>query len=135
MRNNMATEVLVRGRVSQVLPQADIDGVRDGEPIRIGRYDEPYVLSPVRKQHVLLDERTYYVTNNAQTGSATPAVATFGATTPVAVIYNTDSTQNSNAKSIFLDYAALITTAAGSWASAGVNLQAMIYSDTGDRYT
>jgi hypothetical protein len=130
----MTTEVQIRGRVSRLLPQANVDGGREGEPIRIGRYDEQYTLPLVRKQHLLVDEGSYFVTNNAQTGLATPAVAAFGATTPLCVISNTDS-PGTAAKRLYLDYLALITTAAGSWASAGVNLQAAIYLDQSDRYT
>lgn len=126
-------EVLVKGRVSRILPQADIDGARDGEPVRIGRYNEQFILPVIRKQHILADEGSYFVANNAQTGIATPAVATFGATTPVCIVTNTDS-PGAAGKRIYLDYLALITTAAGGWASAGVNIQAMLYLDQGDRY-
>jgi len=130
----MGLETLVRGLVSRALPQPSSDGVRDGNVIRASRYGEPFVMPVIRKQHLLADEGSYFTTNNAQTGIATPAVATFGATTPVAVIANTD-TPGQNGKRIYLDLMTLITTAAGSWASAGVNEQLMIYLDAGDRYT
>lgn len=127
-------ELLIKGRVSRPLPQPDVSGVVGGEPVRLNRYDELFVATPVRKQHALVEEMTYYVCNNAQAGIATPAVATFGATTPVCVVYNTDSPQDDNAVAINFDYMAWITTAAGSFASAGVNLQAAVYLDSGDRY-
>ena len=124
---------LIKGWVSRGLPMPETDN--DPGTSRMGRYQELYVIPSVRKQHVLADEGSYFVTNNAQTGIATPAVATFGATTPLAVIANTDSPANSNNKRIHLDYVNLVTTAAGSWASGGVNLQLMIYLDSGDRYS
>jgi hypothetical protein len=128
----MTTEVLMKARVSRVLPQRDVDGGRDGEPVRANEYDELVVMTPIRKAHLLAHEGAYFIANNAQTGIAGPAVATFGATTPICVIANTDAI---GGRRIFLDYANLVTTAAGSWASAGVNSQLVIVTDAGDRYT
>lgn len=125
-------EALLRGRVSKGLPQRDVDGVRDGEPIRLNEYDEVFVESPIRKSHLLAHEGSYFVTNNAQAGIAGQAIATYTAVSPLCIISNTDAI---GGRRMFLDYLALITTAAGSWASAGVNSQLMIVTDTGDRYT
>jgi hypothetical protein len=122
----------IQGQASRILPQGVPDTV--DEILRVGRYGEAYVEPMIRKQHLLADEGSYFTVNNAQTGIATPAVASFGATTPLIVISNTDSV-NSTGKRIYLDNITLITTAAGGWASAGVNEQLMTYLDTGDRYT
>jgi hypothetical protein len=130
----MTTFVTVGGRASAKQPQKALDN-EVGDLLRTTAYDELFVQANVRKQHGLLDEQSYFVTNNAQTGIAIPAAASFAATTPAAVIYNTASVADPTAKAIYLDYLCLVTTAAGSWASAGVNLQAMVYTDTGDRYT
>jgi hypothetical protein len=65
----MATEVIAKARVSRALPQPDVDGARDGEPLRGGRYDELYALTPGKRNHVLADEGSYYVANNSGTGS------------------------------------------------------------------
>lgn len=131
----MATEVLIKGSVSRALAQRNVSNARDGVPVRLGPYAELVIQSPVRKQYALAEEGSYFLANNGQAGIATPAVAAFGATTPVCVIYNTGTPQDDQAPAICLDYIALITTAAGSFASAGVNLQAAIYLDQTDRYT
>lgn len=85
-----------------------------------------------RKQHSQAAQGSYFTTNNAQTGIATTAAATWATTTPTCLIANTDVAGGS---SIYVDYIKLVATAAGSWASAGVNLQLMIYTDTGNRYS
>lgn len=132
----MATEVLMKGRVSRALPQADVDGGRDGEPIRCGRYDEAYVLTPIRKTHLLADEGSYFIgSSGSQTGILSSAATGFVATTPACIIYNTDSSSNTNGKRIYLDYMNLVTTVVGSAASGLVNLQAAIYLDVGNRYS
>jgi len=130
----MATEVLVRGRISRSLPQQDVDGGRDGEPLRAGKYGEAVVLPMVRKQHNLADEGSYFV---ASSGSATgilfsPAVG-WVATTPCCVIYNSD-TVTATSKRIYLDYINLVTTVVGSAASGLVRVEAAVYTDTGNRY-
>ena len=132
----MGTEVMMKGRVSRTLPQADVDGGRDGEPIRVGRYDEPYVLTPVRKTHLLADEGSYFIGSNGnQTGILSTPATGFVATTPACIIYNTDSPSNSSAKRVYLDYMNLVTTVVGSAASGLVNLQGAVYLDTGNRYS
>lgn len=124
----------VGGFVARNVPSPFQDDRDSDKPLRSGRYGEMYVLSKVRKQHLLADQGSYFVTNNAQTGIASPAVATFGATTPLMTVFNGD-TVGATAKRVYLDYLALITTAAGSFASAGVNLQLMVYVDNTDRYS
>lgn len=130
----LAPSALIKGIVQRVLPSPLLDDRDTDKPTRFGRYGEPYVMSMVRKEHMLADEGSYFITNNAQTGIATPAVAAFGATTPVCTIFNSD-TAGQTGKRLYLNYMDLVTTAAGSWASAGVNLQLMVYLDTGDRYS
>lgn len=131
----MSAQSIIRGMVSRILPQADPDGANQDSEVRVGRYGDLYSIPIVRKQHALADEGTYFVTNNAQTGVATGASATFINTAPFLQVANTDSQSNSSAKRIYLDYLALITTVAGGWVSAGVNIQAVVQLDTGDRYT
>jgi hypothetical protein len=132
----MATEVLAKGRVSRNLPQADTDGVRDGEPVRVGRYDEQFVIPIIRKQHALVDEGSYFITTNAsQTGILSSPATAWVATTPACIIYNQDSPNQPAPKRINLDYINLCTTVVGSAASALVNVQMAIYTDLGNRYT
>ena len=121
------------GRCSRWLPQGENDN--DPMQVRLWRYGEMPTVGMIRKQSALAEEGTYFVTNNAQTGIATPAVATFTAVSPLLQIFNSDSPLNSSAKNITLDYINLTTTAAGGWASAGVNEQIHLYVDSGDRYT
>lgn len=129
----MAQEVVVRGRVSRSLPQMDSDGGRDGEPMRLGRYDELYVVPVMRKQHIFADEGSYFTCNNAQSGLATAAAPTaFSATNPFLVIANIDSPSNSTPKRIYLDFCRLVATAAG---TAGASVQAGITIDNGNRYS
>lgn len=132
----MSLETIFKGRVSRALPQPDIDGGREGEPARIGRYDEVYVQTPGKRQHVLADEGSYFVANNnSQTGIlATPAVG-WVATTPLCIITNTDSPSNTWAKRIYLDFAKFATTVVGSAASGLVRVEGAVYTDNTDRYT
>lgn len=123
-----------KGVVSRQLPMPMPDGMSDGEPIRLDRYRQQYVNAPVRKQHLLADQGVYFVTNNAQTGIATPTGTSYSATVAMCIIANTD-TVTATSKRIYVDNIVLVTTAAGSWASAGVNLQGHIYLDTGNRYS
>lgn len=128
-------KAFMQGIVSRILPSAFQDDRDDLRPLRIWRYGEMTTISRIRKTHVLNDEGTYFVCNNAQTGVASPTGTTFAATTALLNIYNSDSVSSPNAKRVHLDYAALITTAAGSFASGGVNLQIVLTIDSGDRYS
>lgn len=128
----LSPQALLRGLVSRALPTANPDSQNQDVGTRLGRYGEGAVLSYVRKQHLLADEGSYFVTNNGQSGIASPAVASFGATTPMCIIQNQDTI---GGRRLYLDYLLLVTTAAGGWASAGVNEQIMIYLDNGLRYS
>ena len=121
---------LITGRA---IPAPLVDST-EGRP-RGSRYGEAGVLSYVRKSHLLADEGSYYVTNNAQTGIASAVGTSFSATAGFIVVQNTDSTDNANCRRIYMDYVNLTTTAAGSWASAGVNTQIMVYLSTSARYS
>ena len=125
-------EVELKGYVSRALPQGAPDTTES--QVRSGRYDELYVQPLVRKQHLLADEGTYFTTNNGQTGIASSVGTAFSATAGFINIYNTD-TEGQTAKRLYLDYITLVTTAAGSFASAGVNLQIVMTLDTADRYS
>lgn len=102
----MTTEVQVRGRVSRILPQADVDGGREGEPIRIGRYDEPYALSLVPTKHMLADEGSYFIAGNPTpgTGIAMTISTAFSDTVAMFALKNLDGPANQASKRIYLDY-------------------------------
>jgi len=122
------------GIVSRGLPQPAPDLTYRED--RLGRYGSAMVESIVRKQHVLLDEGVYRITNNnSQTGIISSSATGWVATTPAAIVYNNDSPGNPAAKRIYLDFLNLVTTVVGSAASGLVNLQAALYLDNGNRYT
>lgn len=130
----MGIEAFLKGWVSRALPQRANDN--DPSVVRVGTYGDIWTIGGVRKQHALVDEGSYFIASNAsQTGILSSAATGFVATTPAAVIYNTDSPSNSNSKRIYLDYMNLVTTVVGSAASGLVNLQGAVYLDTGNRYS
>lgn len=128
----MGLDALLKLVTGRAIPAA----VPDGSDVKLrgGRFGEAQVLSVVRKQHLLADEGSYYVANNAQTGIASSVGTAFSATAGFMTVSNTDSADNTNSRRIFMDYVNLTTTAAGSWASAGVNLQIMVYLSMSERY-
>lgn len=107
----MSQEVLVRGRVSRDLPQADVDGGREGEPVRIGRYDEQYNLSLVPTKHLLADEGSYYIATTPTPGTGIAMTISTGFVDTVAMfaIKNTCNPSGPlGCKRIYLDYLRLI---------------------------
>lgn len=132
----LSPQALIRGLVSRVLPQPNIDSANIDVASRFGRYGENYVLSVTRKQHLIADEGAYFIASNGnQTGIVSTTATGFVATTPACIVYNTDSSGNPNAKRVYLDYMNLVTTVVGSAASGLVNLQGAVYLDTGNRYS
>lgn len=131
----LSPQALIRGLASRILPPANTDSQNVDIGSRFGRYGENYVLSMVRKQHMLVDEGSYFVASNGnQTGILSTPATGFVATTPALIVYNSDSSGNANAKRVYLDFLNLVTTVVGSAASGLVNLQAALYLDTGNRY-
>src|SRR5437870_5511714 len=98
----LSPSALVRGLVARYPPQANPDSQQIDVPPRFGRYGEAYGLSVVRKQHLLADEGSYFITNNsAQSGILSSPATGFVATTPAAIVYNTDSPTAPNYKRIY----------------------------------
>jgi hypothetical protein len=132
----LSPSALIRGLIARSLPSYGADNPQVDVPSRFGRYGENYMLSVVRKQHVLADEGSYFLANaNAQAGILSSAATGFVATTPALLVYNTGSPSDPGAKRIYLDFLNLVTTVVGSAASGLVNLQAALYIDRGNRYT
>lgn len=126
-------EVEIQGLISRALPQRFPDN--NSGQIRLTSYGEIAVAPMVRKQHTLVDEGSYFIASNGgQTGIISSPATGFVATTPAAIIFNTDSAGNTNSKRMYLDYMNLVTTVVGSAASGLVNLQAALYLDTTNRY-
>src|SRR4051812_7519211 len=125
---SLSAQALVKGLVSRLLPTTNFDSANNDAAIRLGRYGEAAVLPFVRKQHLLVDEGSYFIASTGtQTGQISSPATGWVATTPAMVIYNTDSASNLSAKRIYLDYVNLVTTVVGSAASALVNLQGALY--------
>lgn len=78
------------------------------------------------------DEGAYFVANNAQTGIAMTTTVAFDATKPFIIVQNTAA---AGGKKIYLDYIDLVTTAAGSAASALTLIQMALYMDGILRYS
>jgi hypothetical protein len=126
-------EAFLKGWVSRMLPQAETDN--DPGIVRLSRYGEILTSGVLRKQHALVDEGSYFVANNGQTGLATSTTAAFTATSPFVIVANTDSPGNPNAKRLALDYVTLITTAAGGAGSTGAQTCLAVVIDQGNRYS
>lgn len=127
-------EAFLKGWISRSLPQAESDN--DPGLVRLSRYGEMQSVGVIRKQHGLVDEGSYFITNSgSQTGILSTPATGFVATTPAMIVANTDSPGNANAKRISLDFLNLVTTVVGSAASGLVNLQAALYLDNGNRYS
>lgn len=89
-------------------------------------------MSLIAAPQSLNDEGAYFTAVNAQTGVAMTTTLGFDATKPFLLIQNTAA---AGGKKIILDYAALITTAAGSAASGLTLIQSALYIDDVLRYS
>lgn len=106
----MGIEAILKGWISRALPQAVQDN--DAGVVRLDRYGN--IFGPIRKQHNLVDEGSYFVANNSGTGVATATAPTaFSDTAPLLTIQNTDSMGNANSKRIHLDWIRITQTAVG----------------------
>ena len=113
----MANEVVSRGIVARALSAAGFGG--DGSQSspagqRFGRYQEPYLLSPVPTKHLLAEEGSYFSTQNPTlgTGLAAPVTASFSATGPWLAIFNNADPANPRSPGIDLDFIKAIFTVA-----------------------
>lgn len=132
----LSPQALVKGLIARALTNPVADSQNADAPIRLGRYGEQYQQTLVRKQHALVDEGSYMMTNNnAQAGILSTPATGFVATTPALIVYNKGSTTDPMAKRINLDFLNLVTTVVGSAASGLVNLQAALYLDSGNRWS
>jgi hypothetical protein len=128
----LSPQALIKGLVGRALPTPNADSQSNDIGSRFGRYGENYVLSAIRKQHLLADEGSYFTASNAQTAITGPAATGFVATTPALVVYNGAS---AGGPRIYLDYLAL--TAGGTAFSNSTSNTGMFYAlyiDTGNRY-
>jgi hypothetical protein len=129
----LSPQALFKGLVSRAVPSRNPDSFNNDVALRQGSYGEIYNQPLVRKAHNLADEGTYFTANNAQTGIAMTAGATFSATAPFIVITNNASVASGTR--CYLDYINLVSTAAGGAASTLVSLNATVVIDSTLRYT
>lgn len=97
-------DTLMKARISRRLPQADVDGGREGEPVRGNRYGEQLIALAVPTLHSLSDEGSFWTTSNPVPGTAlaAPVAAAFADTSALYQILNTADPNDANAKSIYL---------------------------------
>lgn len=110
----MIGEMLLKLRISRRLPQADVDGGRDGEPARGNRYGEQHSVIAVGGRQNLVDDGTYFTTQNPTPGTAlaAPVAASFSDTSAAFLVYNTADPNEPFAKHIYLDHLKLCFTVA-----------------------
>jgi len=129
----LSPQALIRGVVQKALPSRNADSSNNDVALRQFSYGEAVTQPLVRKAHNLADEGSYFVNNNAQTGIAMTAGATFSATAPFIIIQNGAS--SASGINTYLDYISLVSTAAGGAASTLVSLNVTVVVDAVSRYT
>ena len=126
----LSPQALIKGLVSRALPSFNADSTNSDVAIRQGTYGEVFTMPAVRKAHVLADEGSYYLANNAQTGIASAYNTAFTATAPFITIYNGNALTRA-----FIDYAALVAIAAGACTTTAGYIAAAVVVDIGNRYS
>jgi hypothetical protein len=129
----LSPQALIRGVVQKALPSRNADSSNNDVALRQFSYGEAVTQPLVRKAHNLADEGSYFVNNNAQTGIAMTAGATFSATAPFIIIQNGAS--SASGINTYLDYISLVSTAAGGAGSTLVSLNVTVVVDAVSRYT
>jgi hypothetical protein len=127
----LSPQALIKGIVARALPTINADGYNQDVAVRMGSYGELAVQPLVRKAHMLADEGSYYVCNNAQTGIVPTYSTSFSATTPLITIYN----GNVNNQRLYLDYISLVAIAAGANTTTAGFMAIAITIDNINRYT
>jgi hypothetical protein len=127
----LSPQALVRGLVQRALPSFNPDSANNDVAFRQWPYGEQAVMSLVRKSHVLADEGTYFIANNAQTGIVPTYGTAFSATAPFISIYN----GNTNNQRLYLDYIALVAIAAGLQTTTAGYTAAAVVIDNINRFT
>lgn len=131
----MGMETLTKGKVGRELPTADIDGGRDGEPLRIAQYGEN-INSPLgAKGLALVDEGSCFVATNPTPGTGIATIAaptTLVDTAPFLLIQNGNPVSSVKTR-IYLEQLKITCTAAG---TGGTSIRYAVKTDTsGNRYT
>lgn len=131
----MGIESLIKGKVARELPTSDIDGARDGEPLRIAQYGEAVVMPLASKGLVAADEGSHFIATNPTPGTGIATIAALASlvdTSPFILIRNDNPVATVKTR-IYLDYLKLVCTAVG---TAGTAVRYAIKTDSaGNRYT
>lgn len=125
---------LLKGLVRRFLPNPTQEGPESEVPARLVRYNELAIQSMVRKAHPLVDEGSYFIVNNAQTGIIDTGNVGFQITHPNLYIPNTADPADPNAKSISMDYVDLTVTTVGATGTC-VSKCFSIYLVKGNNYS
>lgn len=132
----LAAQALEKGLVARMLPVPNLDSQNVDVPWRVGRYNEGYVLSLIRKHHLLADEGSYFVFNNAQSGITGQTNTSYTATAPTISIYNGDIQGNVQSRRVYLDYIHLLNgSTAFSNATSNTGTFLTVVLDTQDGVT
>lgn len=118
----------------RLLPQPSPEGTESEGYIRGLRYGEAAVGSMVRKSHILTDEGTYFVANNAQTGIIEGVQTGFSVTHPTLYLCNSADPNDPAAKSIGMDYIDLTVSTVGATTNA-VSKAMAVYLVKGNNYS
>jgi hypothetical protein len=125
---------LFKGLVRRFLPSPSMEGPESEGYARLLRYNEPAIGSMVRKSHLLTDEGTYFVVNNAQSGILDTGNAAFAITHPNLYVANTADPSDPTSRSIGMDYVDLSVTVVGATTTA-VSKCFSIYLVKGNNYS
>ena|SRR5207247_5034150 len=127
----LAPSALMKGIVARLLPTPFVDDRDIDKPARLARYGEQMaqvIYGPTR--HGLVEEGSYLLATNPTVSTGFTQVAaqtTFVDTTPNMYLFNSENPASANAKSIYLDYIKMITTAA---ATAAASIHYALILDT-----
>lgn len=124
----LSPQALIKGVIARALGTVQSDSPNADAPVRLLSYGEVAVQPVVRKAHLLADEGSYYVTNNAQSGIATTYGTSIAATSPFILV------QNQTLNRLYLDYITLTAQTAGACTTAVGYIAAGIVIDNIIRY-
>lgn len=128
----LSPQALIRGLVQRALPSGlNTDNSNTDVALRQWSYGEVATMPLVRKAHVLADEGSYFVTNNAQAGIAPTYGTAFAATSPFVLIYNGSTA----GQRLYLDYVAMVAIAAGAQTTTAGYTAMAVVTDVGNRYS
>lgn len=126
----LSPQALIKGLVARSLPTYNADSQNNDVAVRQDSYGGIFTLPAVRKSHVLADEGSYYVANNAQTALASAYNTAFTATAPFMTLYNGNTSLRAS-----VDYLALVAIVAGACTTLAGYIAAAVVIDVGNRYS